>query len=143
MKPSILDVKGIGLSTVEILAQHGIKTINDLAEAGFDRLISIPGFSGVRASSVIQEAKDLLSGDSVSTDLGEIGNLYKPKKNKKPERKTKGDGKGKKDAKSTKKDKKTKLKKKDKRKGIKIKEVEKKDKKKNEKKAKLKKKRKE
>ncbi len=143
MKPSILDVKGIGLSTLEILAQHGIKTIEDLADAGFDRLISIPGFSGVRASSVIQEAKNLLSDGSASTELGVIGNLYNPKKDKKSEKKKKG--KGKKDAKSTKKNKKSKqdkAKKKDKQKDAKKKEVAKKDKKKNKKKAKIKNKKK-
>ena len=56
----ITEVKGIGSSTAGILAREGITTAEDLATANLDRLISIPGFSVLRATRIIADARALL-----------------------------------------------------------------------------------
>jgi transcription termination factor NusA len=61
--PHITDVKGIGQSTAEILSEHAVNTVEDLARIDIDRLIAIPGFSGTRAAKIINEAQALLGAD--------------------------------------------------------------------------------
>lgn len=56
----ITDVKGIGQSTAEILSEHNVNTVEDLARIDIDLLIAIPGFSGIRAAKIIDEAQALL-----------------------------------------------------------------------------------
>jgi transcription termination factor NusA len=58
--PHITDVKGIGQSTAEILSEHDVFTVEDLARIDIDLLIAIPGFSGIRAAKIINEAQALL-----------------------------------------------------------------------------------
>jgi len=57
----ITDVKGIGQSTAEILSEHDVNTVEDLARIDIDLLIAIPGFSGIRAAKIIDEAQALLA----------------------------------------------------------------------------------
>jgi hypothetical protein len=59
-KHKITDVKGIGPSTAAVLAEHGIKSVRDLAAASVPRLIAIPGFSEFRAGQVKFNAQLLL-----------------------------------------------------------------------------------
>lgn len=57
----ITAVKGIGPSTAEILARHGIESVRDLAQASEARLMAIPGFSAFRARQVLFDAQALLN----------------------------------------------------------------------------------
>jgi|GEM_PF-3008222 len=59
--PHITDVKGIGQSTADILSEHDVNTVEDLAKIDIDLLIAIPGFSGIRAAKIIDEAHALLA----------------------------------------------------------------------------------
>jgi transcription termination factor NusA len=61
MSSSILEVQGIGQSTAVNLAKHGIKTIEDLASADVARLMTVKGFSDIRAARIISAAQQLLS----------------------------------------------------------------------------------
>ncbi|MGR9106363.1 MAG: helix-hairpin-helix domain-containing protein [Gammaproteobacteria bacterium] len=60
MKHEITNVKGIGPATATLLAEHGIKTIADLAAASVDDLIAIPGFNEFRSKQVKFNAESLL-----------------------------------------------------------------------------------
>jgi hypothetical protein len=62
MAPSITDVRSIGKSTAATLAQHGIETVEQLADANLERVAAIPGFGAARAANVVEAAKALLSG---------------------------------------------------------------------------------
>lgn len=91
MSKSVLDVRGIGQSTAAILAEHGIKSVQDLAGAKIEQLTTIQGFSDTRAAMVISDARTLLA----SLDTGEN---EKAKVKSKPE-KTKKEKKSKKEKK--------------------------------------------
>ncbi len=60
MQDEITEIKGVGPSTASVLAQHGIKTIRDLAMASIPQLIAIPGFSEFRARQVKFDAESVL-----------------------------------------------------------------------------------
>lgn len=78
MPKSLLDVRGIGESTAKTLSEHGYHSAEDLARAKIEELTAIQGFSSIRAESVIEDAKALLS--SVANE-----------KDEKPEAKVKKD----------------------------------------------------
>ncbi len=113
--PHITDVKGIGQSTAEILSEHDVNTVEDLARIDIDLLIALPGFSGIRAAKVINEAQALLgtgkmvgvvqpvameSSDRAAlasaADPAELGKLELSKKTKKRKQAKKPKGKKKK-----------------------------------------------
>jgi hypothetical protein len=60
MKQSLTDITGIGPATADILSQHGFSNIELIARATVIELITVPGFSEIRANSVIQHAQSLL-----------------------------------------------------------------------------------
>lgn len=64
MSTSILEVRGIGPSTVAILAENGIVTAEDLATKTIRQVTIIKGFSEIRAAQVIADAKALVSPES-------------------------------------------------------------------------------
>ena len=45
----LTDVAGIGPSTAKVLAEHGIKTAEDLANATAAQIVAVPGFSEARS----------------------------------------------------------------------------------------------
>lgn len=61
MSKSILEVRGIGPSTITILAENGIKTAADLASKEVSQVAAIKGFSEIRAAQVISAAKELIA----------------------------------------------------------------------------------
>ncbi|MFT6909557.1 MAG: transcription termination factor NusA [Oleiphilaceae bacterium] len=60
MTQSILHVRGIGPAMQVTLAKNGFKTIEDLANTTVELLIVIPGFSELKATQVINDARNLL-----------------------------------------------------------------------------------
>jgi polyphosphate kinase len=56
---NISNIKGIGKSTRAILAEHGIFSMDELAETHIDQLLKIPGFSRQKAERMIRAAKHL------------------------------------------------------------------------------------
>ncbi len=123
---AITDVKGIGPATVGILAEHGIRSAADLAATTLAKLITVPGFSRLRAQQVIKDAKALLrttksarptamkvpAKKTAATKQKSGKKAKKAKKDKKSDKKTKSkkEDKRKKVAKKSKKDKKSKKK---------------------------------
>eukprot|EP01155_Anaeramoeba_flamelloides_P058941 Anaeramoba_flamelloidesc84817_g1_i1.p1 GENE.c84817_g1_i1~~c84817_g1_i1.p1 ORF type:complete len:129 (+),score=38.36 c84817_g1_i1:288-674(+) len=77
MPTSIQNVRGIGPSTAEFLAEHNIVTAEDLAACKVAQVAAIKGFSDIRAKQVINDAKALFD-DAQPT----------PDKKKKPGKKT-------------------------------------------------------
>lgn len=67
MATSLLEVKGIGPASVKLLAETGINSAEDLADAKLGRVIAIPGFSELRANRVMQAARDLARPPVVAT----------------------------------------------------------------------------
>jgi polyphosphate kinase len=53
-------VKGISKSTRAILAEHGIFSVEELANADLDQLVKIPGFSKLKATRMIRAAKYMI-----------------------------------------------------------------------------------
>jgi len=77
MSKTILEVRGIGPSTVTLLAENGIVTAEDLAGKTVSQVAAIKGFSEIRATQVISAAKELIAaGQEPMTEK-------KPKKVKK------------------------------------------------------------
>ncbi len=72
----VTDVKGIGKSTAERLAEHGFRTVEDLAHRAVGLLTAVPGFGLRRAMLVRESAAALLRtarspGDEPTADKGE------------------------------------------------------------------------
>lgn len=61
MAKSILEVRGIGLATAALLAEHGIQSADDLAAREISHLAIIKGFNDIRAAQVIADAQALLT----------------------------------------------------------------------------------
>ena len=79
MSIPILDVHGIGQSTVAVLAEHGIKSTEVLARTTIEQLSAVPGFSASRSAQVISDAQALLASQGVEPAPRDI----KPEKVKK------------------------------------------------------------
>jgi len=108
MKQSIMVVSGIGESTKDALAEHGIKSIADLAKAGIDQLAAVKGFGKARAGNAIAAAKALLESAKSGAEGGAkakpaeekvAGKKEKKKKKKKDKSKSKNKSKKKKNKK--------------------------------------------
>ena len=89
MKPAIIDIPGIGPAAAETLAEHHVIDLADLAGASVEKIVSIPGFSEVRANKVIAAAAELLAASGITQPAKDKG--------KKPGKKNKAGGKSKKD----------------------------------------------
>jgi len=108
MKPTIIDIPGIGPVAVEALAEHRIRGLAGLARASVEKIAAIPGFTEARAASVIAAADELLAASGTTpaaTDAGTLAKQEKAAGKGKKDKKNKGKGKGKK-KKDKKKDKK-------------------------------------
>lgn len=89
MSRSILEVKGIGPATAVLLTENGITTAEELAAKSPLQVAAIKGFSEIRATQVIANARALLTDDSPAP-------LAKPENEKKAKKKQKGKKKDKK-----------------------------------------------
>ena len=65
MAKSILQVRGIGPAAAALLAEHGIKTAEDMAARHVAEVAAIKGFGENRAAQVIADAKALFEGADV------------------------------------------------------------------------------
>jgi len=59
-------LKGLGKSTRAILAEHGIFSVEELANADIEQLIKIPGFGKSKATRMIRAAK-YMAGEIIQT----------------------------------------------------------------------------
>lgn len=103
------NIKGLGESTSKILVDHGIKSAEDLAGISVDELCQVPGFGGIRAERVINEAK-LLVGSSGQATKEKTAKAPEGKKKEKKKDKKKDKKRRKKEKKKSKKNKKGKKK---------------------------------
>ena len=94
MKPTIIDIPGIGPAAAEALAEHRINTLSGLARASVEMVSAVPGFSEARAAKVIAAANQLLPTPDETPAVKDTAS-GKDKKDKKG-KKGKGKGKGKK-----------------------------------------------
>ena len=62
MATTLIEVNGIGPATAKTLAEHGIKSAEDLAGAKLGTIMSVPGFSEIRATRTIAAAKASIKG---------------------------------------------------------------------------------
>ena len=125
MSTPIRQVKGIGLFTEQALASAGITSVESLAEATIEQLVSVPGFGPKRAELVIEKARQLMA--DVTSELRQerpdevsspVDLAHREEKKKKTEiQKGKDKQKGKPKDKKKKKDKKDKSQKKKEKKG--------------------------
>jgi hypothetical protein len=53
----LIEVNGIGPATAKTLAEHGIKSAEDLAAAKLGTIMAVPSFSEIRATRTIAAAK--------------------------------------------------------------------------------------
>ena len=67
IQDKITDVKGIGPTTAVLLAEHGIKTVRDLASVSIAELVEIRGFTELRAGQVKFNAESLLKRSEAKT----------------------------------------------------------------------------
>ncbi|MDQ6966479.1 MAG: helix-hairpin-helix domain-containing protein [Mariprofundaceae bacterium] len=70
MKHELTDIPGIGASTADVLAEHGIDSVKTLIKGGVKKLRTVPGFGEVRAVTTLNAAEDLISGDSSVQKVG-------------------------------------------------------------------------
>jgi nucleotidyltransferase/DNA polymerase involved in DNA repair len=105
MTQSILDVRGIGPAMQATLAKNGFKTIDDLASTTVEQLSVTPGISELKATQVINDARNLLSPIIPDDKAAKVKTKDK-KKSKKTKHKNKDKDKKKKKAKDGTKDKK-------------------------------------
>jgi nucleotidyltransferase/DNA polymerase involved in DNA repair len=111
MTQSILDVRGIGPAMQVVLAKNGFKTIKDLASTTVEQLIVTPGISELKATQVINDARNLLAPIIPDEKAAKVKT-----KDKKKSKKSKAENKDKKDKNKDKKKKKAKKETKDKKK---------------------------
>jgi len=96
MTQSILHIRGIGPAMQVTLAKNGFKTIEDLANTTVELLIVTPGFSELKASQVINDARNLLESVIPNEKLTKVKAKDKDKKKKKAKDETKDTKKSKK-----------------------------------------------
>ncbi len=82
MQAPVADIRGIGSFTAKALAEAGIDTVEDLADATIEQITAIRGFGKIRAKTVRKAAGALLGRKKV-TEGAVSGAGKKPKKNKK------------------------------------------------------------
>lgn len=91
----ITKVWGIGAQTADVLAEHGFKTAEDLAQTSVLSLVNVPGFGPAKAQKVIESALALLEANvqeetpKVSTQDQEKSVKKDKKKKKKKKKKSK------------------------------------------------------
>jgi nucleotidyltransferase/DNA polymerase involved in DNA repair len=117
MAQSILDVRGIGPAMQVTLAKNGFKTIEDLASTSVEQLSVTPGISELKATQVINDARNLLAPIIPDEKAAKVKTKDKKKSKKaedKNKKKAKDETKDKKKNKKKNKDKKSKKSKKSK-----------------------------
>jgi len=71
-KFEITDIQGVGPETAAVLAEHGIRTVEELAGLSTAALLAVPGFGPARAATVMAAATRLLD-QSVSDGSAAAG----------------------------------------------------------------------
>jgi polyphosphate kinase len=64
-------IKGVGKTTRTILAEHGIFSVEELANADIDQLIKIPGFGPSKATRMVRAAKYMVGEGSTDGNADE------------------------------------------------------------------------
>ena len=64
-------IKGVGKTTRTILAEHGIFSVEELANADIDQLIKIPGFGKSKATRMVRAAKYMVGEGSPNGETDE------------------------------------------------------------------------
>jgi transcription termination factor NusA len=62
----LIEVTGVGPATLKNLKEAGITSAEELASAKLGTVMAIPGFSEIRATRVINAAKEILKAEPVS-----------------------------------------------------------------------------
>jgi predicted RecB family nuclease len=93
--PELTGVRGIGVDTAQLLAEHGIRDVATLAAAKIEEITAVPGFGPARAAAVKAAAAELLAetgkGVETAAEPASSGKATKKKdKKKKAEKKAKG-----------------------------------------------------
>ena len=65
----LVEIRGVGANTAEILVGHGLRSVADVAKADVKKVTSIPGFGELRANDVIAAAAALLATNSEHTNV--------------------------------------------------------------------------
>ena len=71
--PTLLDVAGIGADRAGALADHGIRTLEQLAEAPVEHIAAVPGLGAVTARRSKRAAQELLSSSRAAEEKGKKG----------------------------------------------------------------------
>lgn len=66
----VTNISGIGSATAIILSAHKFKSVTSIAHTTVEKLSAVPGFSVIRASKVIDAAKQLLAATVSRSDTG-------------------------------------------------------------------------
>lgn len=83
MSVTMNDVKGIGPATAELLAEHNIISVADLAGCKIGQIAAIKGFSEIRAKRVIDAAKALLKTEPAAAPATHAAEMKKSSKKEK------------------------------------------------------------
>ena len=65
------NIKGVGKTTRAILAEHGIFSVEELANADIDQLIKIPGFGKSKATRMVRAAKYMAGEGAPNSGVSE------------------------------------------------------------------------
>jgi NAD-dependent DNA ligase len=87
---AITSISGIGPGTAVILAEHGFTSVADIAAASVGQLQVVPGFGAVRASIIIDAARNLVTQKNASPEKKAKKKTKKDKKKKKGKKESKG-----------------------------------------------------
>jgi hypothetical protein len=115
MKTAIIEVRGIGPATAELLAAAGIDSAEELAARPLEEIVLLQGFSDIRAAQVVAAARALVT-EAEGVAAAPTGSKAAKKPGKKPQKAKVAKGKKEKAKKAAKKDKKEDKGKKDKKK---------------------------
>ena len=122
MPTPVTAISGIGPATAELLANHGFKTAESIANTTTEKLSLVPGFGEIRSADTIKAAIEAVGAEPAAEKPKTTkkkpeakAKKEKPEKNKKKDKKK--DKKKKEKTKDKKKDKKKKDKTKDSKKG--------------------------
>ena len=118
MPTPVTAISGIGPATAELLANHGFKTAESIANTTTEKLSLVPGFGEIRSANTIKAAIEAVGAEPAAEKPKTTKKKPEAKaKKEKPEKNKKKDKKKKDKTKDKKKDKKKKDKTKDSKKG--------------------------
>jgi N utilization substance protein A len=77
-KTPLTELGGLGPRTAELLGEHGIRSIDDLAEAQVETMVDIPGVGEKSAEALIQRASDFLKDREIVAEAAEAEESQSP-----------------------------------------------------------------